>query len=794
MGYVRLLGTVALAAWFCSGFFPAIDGRAGLADAAARPRVTLAGVTVSPASVAGGSACVGTVTLSGAAIRGGATVSLSSSNSAVASLSSTQLVIPAGQTSGSFTIHTLAVNSTAGVTIKATLWNSVQATLSILPPQVSSIALSPAAVIGGQPSTGTLTLSSAAGAGGATVALASNSPYATIPATATVPAGATSVTFTLGTSAVSGPVSASISASFAGSSRSNNLTINPPAVASLAFSPASVIGGQTATGTVTLNGSAPAGGFPVTLMSNSSTVPVPATITVPAGAASQSFSVTTAAVSGSLLVMVVASTGAISASGTLTVNPSSLVPSLSLAASSVTGGTSVTGTVGLSSAAPAGGVSVSLNSSDATVSVPASLLIAAGGLTQTFTASTIGVATTKNVTVTTSLGAATASSTLTVNPATITSITFNPATVPGGLSSLGTIALNGPAPPTGLSVGLASSMTSAVTVPATVSFPGGGSTVTFTANALPVANSTAVSISATLPSGNNKAGTLTVAPPGVAGISFSPATVSFGQSITGTIALSGAAPAGGFSVSLASNDPAAVPVPASVLVAAGASSQTFTVTAGGVSSVTAVTITASAGTTSVMTVLTVNPALSANPASIVFSSGTLVGVPSTQTITLTNSTGAALAISGITASGDFSETNTCPASLGAGASCVVTLTPSQGGTLTGNVTVTCAAAGENLVINLSGTAQHWVALNWSAVPTPGVTYNVYRQTQSGGACGVPSSATYTRVNGTSLSTTAFNDANPGLTAADTYCYAVSAVDSGGESGLSSAVAALIPSP
>jgi hypothetical protein len=118
----------------------------------------------------------------------------------------------------------------------------------------------------------------------------------------------------------------------------------------------------------------------------------------------------------------------------------------------------------------------------------------------------------------------------------------------------------------------------------------------------------------------------------------------------------------------------------------------------------------------------------------------------------------------------------------------------QGGSLTGNVTVTCTTANESLVVNLSGTAQHWVALNWSASPTQGVTYNVYRQTQSGGACGEPSSTTYSRINNSPIGTTAFNDSDPGLGAADTYCYAVSAVDSGGESGLSGAAAVLIPSP
>src|SRR5260370_15680371 len=69
---------------------------------------------------------------------------------------------------------------------------------------LSSISLNPPSVTGGNPSTGTVTLSAPAPTGGAQVALSSsNTTAATVPSKVTVAAGATSASFTVSTSAVS---------------------------------------------------------------------------------------------------------------------------------------------------------------------------------------------------------------------------------------------------------------------------------------------------------------------------------------------------------------------------------------------------------------------------------------------------------------------------------------------------------------------------------------------------------------------------------------------------------------
>lgn len=703
MGRASSIRLFALIAVLSSAVAAWVGGPEAVLFASGRTRLSVASVTLSPSQLPGGSASTGTVSLSGAAPKGGVTVTLSSGNSAVAALSSTTVVVPAGQSSANFTVNAKPVNSAVAVSIRATLGDTVKATLTVIPPQVSSISVAPAVVTGGQGSSGTVVLTSAAAAAGTPVTLSSSAACVAVPASVTVPGGSTSVSFAVTSAPVASQSTATITASFAGSSISTTLALNPPVVTALTFNPASVTAGQSATGTVTLNAIAPAGGFPVSLMSNSAAVPVPASITVAAGTTTQSFSVVTTAVSNSVMAMVVATTGTTTAVGTLAVNP----------------------------------------------------LVAV----------------------------------------TITALSMSPQSVIGGTASTGTVTLSGPAPAAGLTVTLASNMTSVATVPASINFAGGATAATFTVSTSPQSANASAGITATLPSGNAAAATLTVIPPAVVLLTFSPATVGYGQTTTGTITLNGNSPAGGFTVSLQSNDPAAVPVPASVLVSAGASSQTFTVTAGAVTSTTSVTLTATTGSTSATAMLTVDPALMASPASVVFGSGTLVGVPSAQTVALTNTAATGVTLTSIAASGDFTETNTCPATLGAGASCVVTLTPTQGGNITGNVTIASNAANSALTVNLSGTAMHWVGLSWGASSTPGVSYNVYRELQSGGACGAPSSATYARLNTSAIGPTNFNDTDPSLVAGDTYCYSVTAVDSGGESPFSSpAISATIPSP
>jgi hypothetical protein len=391
-------------------------------------------------------------------------------------------------------------------------------------PTLSSIALNPMSVTGGSPSTGTVTLSGPAPSGGAAVSLSGdNTTAATVPASVTVPAGASSATFTVSTSSVTTATSVNISASYAGVTKTASLTVQPqalPTLSSLTLNPTSVTGGaQTSTGTVTLSGPAPSGGTAVSLSSSTSTATVPASVTVAAGASSATFTVSTSAVTASTPVTISASYAGVTKTASLTVVPQALpnLSSLTLNPTSVTGGAQTsTGTVTLSGPALTGGAQVLLSSNNGAASVPASVTIAAGASSATFTASTGAVTTSTPVTISASYAGVTKTASLTVQPQalpTLSSLTLNPASVTGGSPSTGTVTLSGPAPAGGATVSLSNSSTSTATVPASVTVAAGASSATFTVSTSAVTASTPVTISASY-AGTTKTASLTVAPPG----------------------------------------------------------------------------------------------------------------------------------------------------------------------------------------------------------------------------------------------------------------------------------------
>jgi hypothetical protein len=83
---------------------------------------------------------------------------------------------------------------------------------------------------------------------------------------------------------------------------------------------------------------------------------------------------------------------------------------------------------------------------------------------------------------------------------------------------------------------------------------------------------------------------------------------------------------------------------------------------------------------------------------------------SSQTVTLSNTGGAALTVASITTSGNFAQTSNCGSSVAAGGSCTinVTVTPLSGGSLTGNLTITDNSndtTGSTQTVSLTGTGQ-----------------------------------------------------------------------------------------
>ena len=121
-------------------------------------------------------------------------------------------------------------------------------------PNLSALSLNPPSVSGGETSTATVALTSTARAGGVSVALSSDNASAVVPTSLVIPANALSGQFTVATSSVGAPVTASISGLYIGITKSAPLAINPSAISTLSGVVLSLPSGAVLPGaTVTVN-------------------------------------------------------------------------------------------------------------------------------------------------------------------------------------------------------------------------------------------------------------------------------------------------------------------------------------------------------------------------------------------------------------------------------------------------------------------------------------------------------------------------------------------------------------
>jgi outer membrane protein assembly factor BamB len=188
---------------------------------------TLSSLTLSPTTLIGGNSSTGAAMLSGPAPAGGASVTLSSSNAAAQVPANVPVL--AGATTAAFIVTTSGVSGSTSATITGTYGTAQMATLNINPSTVASVTLNPTSVQGGTSSTGTVTLSGKAPAGGAAVALSSSNAAAQVPPSVTVTAGATTATFTVTTSAVLSSTSVTVTGMY-GTSQNATLTVTPAVV------------------------------------------------------------------------------------------------------------------------------------------------------------------------------------------------------------------------------------------------------------------------------------------------------------------------------------------------------------------------------------------------------------------------------------------------------------------------------------------------------------------------------------------------------------------------------------
>jgi hypothetical protein len=289
----------------------------------------------------------------------------------------------------------------------------------------------------------------------------------------------------------------------------------------------------------------------------------------------------------------------------------------------------------LTGLAPTGGATVTLSSGNLLVQVPSNVTVPAGAAYVTFTAQTSAVASVTNVTVTATLGGGSQNATLTLVPPLpfVSSLKLSPGTVNSGSPVTGTITLTAPAPLSGLVVNLSSNIAVGVAkVPFNVVITSGATIATFTVTTAPINFIAPATITASY-NGTSQTALFTIVPPGMplapGSLSLNPLGVTGGTSATGTVLLTGPAPEGGTTVTLAS-DNAVVQVPLTLTVPAGANSAIFNVSTSPVAVISTATIAASLNGISQTSLLTVKPSGSspkANPVPLL----TLPLSPTSQT-------------------------------------------------------------------------------------------------------------------------------------------------------------------
>ncbi len=136
--------------------------------------------------------------------------------------------------------------------------------------------------------------------------------------------------------------------------------------------------------------------------------------------------------------------------------------------------------------------------------------------------------------------------------------------------------------------------------------------------------------------------------------------------------------------------------------------------------------------------------LAVSPSTVAFGNVTLGWSSPVQSVLLTNSGNASLSLSSIQATGDFVQTNNCPGSLAASATCAINVvfTPAAAGSRSGSLTIVSGTQGNSQTVSLSGIG---TATNLVVAPTTLVFSSVALDSSS-----VTQTVTLTNIGQTSL--------------------------------------------
>ena len=199
-------------------------------------------------------------------------------------------------------------------------------------PSGPTLSLTKSIVAGCQSVTGRLQLANPAPAGGRVVSISDTLPSATTPASVTVPAGATTVTFAITTRPVTTLQSGTITANFGGTVLTQKLSVRPIGMLSVGLVPTTVAGTNPVTATAKLDCKAAPGPIMVNLASSNAAIadPVAASIVVPQGLQSVPFDVATNKVLSRRTVSISGTANGRRKSKTLVVTPAASVSPTSL--------------------------------------------------------------------------------------------------------------------------------------------------------------------------------------------------------------------------------------------------------------------------------------------------------------------------------------------------------------------------------------------------------------------------------------------------------------------------------
>jgi hypothetical protein len=251
--------------------------------------------------------------------------------------------------------------------------------------QVSAVGVTDNPVLAGSSTVGQVTISAPAGSGGQAVALQSDTARAAVPSSVSVPAGLSTATFGVTTTA-GGPTTATLTAAIGASSRNSQLGIvQVPSVSSVSLEKQCFTAvGSFSSNRVTLNVPAAVDTAVALTSDNASSLTVPDSVTVPSGSKSAFFAVNTLVPALSPVTVTATLGGDVtdSASVLLAIPNPPAVSDLSLQPDTVAIGDTSTGTVTLACEAPSN-TAVTITSPPG-VTVQPTVTVPAGALSATF--------------------------------------------------------------------------------------------------------------------------------------------------------------------------------------------------------------------------------------------------------------------------------------------------------------------------------------------------------------------------------------------------------------------------